>query len=94
MAPALVADHPDVNLEGVANCPVCSKPMKRYVFSLDSGVVVDRCPPHGIWLDDGELGSLLDYIRRGDEDIQAVTQPLSKKERSFIRQLLDWVTGT
>ena len=33
----------------------------RTSFS-DCPVTVDRCEEHGIWLDDGELGALLDHM--------------------------------
>lgn len=37
--------------------------MRRYVYSTDSGVAVDSCVTgHGIWLDDGELAKIYDYI--------------------------------
>ena len=38
-------------------CPVCAEDMAAI---LSEGVVVDRCDRHGVWLDPGELGRLLD----------------------------------
>ena len=93
MAPTLVADHPDMPLGESLTCPVCAGPLKRHVFSFDSGVVVDRCRNHGLWLDDGELASLLDYLSKGDAEIEAVTPHLSPKSRSFVSQLLHWISG-
>jgi len=59
----LFADHPEVDLTPPAPCPVCRQPMRRYVYSTDSGVAVDSClSGHGIWLDDGELAKIYDYI--------------------------------
>lgn len=39
----------------VQRCPVCDAVMRRYVYAMSSGVVVDACPEHGLWLDEGEL---------------------------------------
>lgn len=41
-------------------CPACQNIMRREHFSDVKTVLIDRCPEgHGIWLDDGELGTLL-----------------------------------
>ena len=59
----LFADHPEMDLTPPVACPVCREPMRRYVYSTDSGVAVDSCiTGHGIWLDDGELAKIYDYI--------------------------------
>ncbi|MBS2036282.1 zf-TFIIB domain-containing protein [bacterium] len=60
---ALFADHPQVDVTGTVACPICTQPMRRYVYSTDSGVTVDCCQSgHGIWLDDGELAKIYDYV--------------------------------
>lgn len=48
-------------------CPVCGKFMNRVNFGSRSGVVVDRCKGHGVWLDGGELRQLLDWKKAGGE---------------------------
>lgn len=59
----LFADHPEVDLHPPAPCPVCRQPMRRAIYSSDSGVTVDICGNgHGIWLDDGELARIFDYL--------------------------------
>ncbi len=42
--------------EGDRPCPVCSKTM---VVAAWSGVSVDACPEHGLWLDKGELAAII-----------------------------------
>ncbi|MCW2921499.1 MAG: hypothetical protein JWL76_1373 [Thermoleophilia bacterium] len=42
-------------------CPECDDPMRRYVHQYASGVWVDSCEVHGIWLDAGELERLEAY---------------------------------
>lgn len=47
------------------NCPVCKNLMLRKSYGNLSGVIIDWCKPHGIWLDGGELGTLLKWVRSG-----------------------------
>jgi Zn-finger nucleic acid-binding protein len=46
-------------------CPVCRRLMNRRVFGVRSGVAVDVCREHGIWLDAGELGRILKWAKAG-----------------------------
>ncbi len=52
---------------GVAyrRCPVCECHMTRRNFERRSGVILDSCASHGVWLDLGELDRLLRWIQRG-----------------------------
>jgi Zn-finger nucleic acid-binding protein len=59
-----VLDHPrhdsDVNAH-YKNCPVCHEPMRKLTYASVSGVQIDKCREHGIWLDSGELQQLFDW---------------------------------
>lgn len=46
-------------------CPRCAELMNRSLHGKRSGVVVDRCRDHGLWLDAGELRQLLEWARAG-----------------------------
>jgi Zn-finger nucleic acid-binding protein len=46
-------------------CPSCGEPMLRRNFLESSGVVVDVCAAHGIWLDQGELSTLIEFAATG-----------------------------
>ena len=46
-------------------CPICSRFMNRVNFGARSGVVVDKCRNHGVWLDSGELRHLLEWVKSG-----------------------------
>jgi len=46
-------------------CPSCGELMNRSLHGKRSGVVVDRCRDHGLWLDAGELRQLLEWARAG-----------------------------
>lgn len=63
----MVMDH-DVKLDDeVRACPMCEQAMNSVEYAFSSGVVIDACPTHGIWLDAGELERLeQDADRRAD----------------------------
>ena len=41
--------------EAARTCPVCGAEMSKRVFAYESGVTIDACNEHGVWLDEGEL---------------------------------------
>lgn len=48
-------------------CPVCQVLMNRVSFGYRSGVVVDKCRQHGVWLGGGEISHLLEWKRAGGQ---------------------------
>jgi Zn-finger nucleic acid-binding protein len=48
-------------------CPVCRTAMNRLNFGARSGVIVDQCPTHGMWLESGELRRLLEWKKAGGQ---------------------------
>jgi len=46
-------------------CPICGDLMQRKNFGKRSGVIVDWCGEHGVWLDADELESIATFISRG-----------------------------
>ena len=46
-------------------CPVCRKFMNRSNFGGGSGVILDVCGPHGVFLDRGELTRVVDFLEKG-----------------------------
>jgi Zn-finger nucleic acid-binding protein len=52
---------------GYIKCPVCRKLMNRINFGSRSGVIVDKCRDHGIWVDGGELRQLMEWIKAGGQ---------------------------
>lgn len=61
-------------------CPVCRSFMKRNVYGYRSGVVIDSCQAHGIWLDGGEIAHLAEWKKAGGELLQ--TRVVGQKARS------------
>ena len=59
-----ILDHPRQATEHnrtFRSCPVCNRPMHKGIYAAVSGVLIDKCPEHGIWLDSGELQQLLEW---------------------------------
>jgi Zn-finger nucleic acid-binding protein len=61
-------------------CPACAKLMNRTNFSHISGVIIDVCRNHGIWLDRGELEHIIAFVESGG---------LAKQREREIEQLAD-----
>ena len=49
-------------------CVRCNKLMNRRNFGKISGVIIDRCSKHGVWLDAGELEKIHHFIADGGLD--------------------------
>ncbi len=63
-------------------CPVCATIMNRVNFGTKSGVIVDRCREHGIWLDGGELRQLFEWVKAGGKLLAQERQEQLKKEEA------------
>ena len=46
-------------------CPSCDERMSQTVFGGRSGVIIDRCGTHGLWLDGGDLHRITEWWRAG-----------------------------
>lgn len=46
-------------------CPACGDLMNRTNFGRRSGVIIDQCAKHGVWLDDEELERIARFIAEG-----------------------------
>ena len=44
-------------------CPDCEQPMMPRNFEFRSGILLDICSKHGVWMDHGELEAVIDWIR-------------------------------
>jgi Zn-finger nucleic acid-binding protein len=48
-------------------CPVCQVLMNRLIYGYRSGVIIDQCRSHGIWLDGGQISHLLEWKKAGGQ---------------------------
>ncbi len=63
-------------------CPVCSKIMNRLNFAKRSGVIIDRCKAHGIWLEGGQLKQLMEWRKAGGRLLHDKRVEEEKKRKS------------
>lgn len=49
-------------------CPECAQLMNRSQYGRYSRVIVDTCKAHGVFLDEGELTQILEWVREGGLD--------------------------
>jgi Zn-finger nucleic acid-binding protein len=73
-------------------CPWCTKLMSRRNYGARSGVIVDTCREHGIWLDGHELDRILAWIKSGGEETAArlrAEAELDEKRWREMKQRLD-----
>jgi len=61
-------------------CPVCNKMMHRKNYAKRSGVIMDYCADHGVWLDAGELKQIQEWTKLGGKQ-NAVKDELDRKHR-------------
>ena len=50
-------------------CPICKTLMNRKNYSHTSGVIIDLCREHGVWLDHAELEKIMRFIESGGLDL-------------------------
>ena len=46
-------------------CPYCKDLLGRENFGSSSGVIIDACHIHGVWLDAPELGKIFNFVANG-----------------------------
>ncbi len=69
-------------------CPNCRQPMNRKNFGSISGILIDVCKDHGVWLDHGELRSALTFAETGGL-IEARRREVGELERRKQRAAMD-----
>ncbi len=70
-------------------CPVCGTIMHRKNFGKRSGVIIDTCKDHGVWLDRGELARVLDFVSSGGlelsekKDLEALKEDIARQRAAI-----------
>jgi Zn-finger nucleic acid-binding protein len=60
--------------------PVCRVLMNRVRYGHRSGVVIDRCISHGVWLNNGEITHLMEWKKAGGQILHEKRQNRVKQE--------------
>jgi Zn-finger nucleic acid-binding protein len=67
-------------------CPECSQFMNRMNYGAKSGVIVDRCREHGVWLDGGELRHLMEWMKAGGKLLDQQAKEEREKQEAVKRK--------
>jgi Zn-finger nucleic acid-binding protein len=86
-------DHPRHEKEKkpfYRKCPHCQKMMKKRNFKKHSGILIDKCDAHQLWVDAGELIQMLEWKKMGGEEPKRgnVTDHMTPEEKRFYYKLL------
>ena len=49
-------------------CPTCANLMNRMNYASRSGIIINACRAHGVWLDRDEIRQIIEFIRAGGLD--------------------------
>ena len=87
-------ETPTDDIKGIryVPCPDCRKLMNRTCYGARSGVIVDTCKEHGVWLDGGELRRILHWLHAGGRVHHAKLDAEDKRlkeRRENLKQHLD-----
>ncbi len=70
---------------GYIPCVRCGRLMNRKNFGRISGVIIDKCGRHGVWLDGGELEKIRHFI--ADGGLERSRDREIEKNRAKLREL-------
>ena len=62
-------------------CPICGDLMNREKFGEKSGVIVNHCNHHGIWLEAGEFTRLAEWKKAGGEILDSKRKYQREQEK-------------
>lgn len=65
-------------------CPECGRLMNRVNAGAGSGVVIDRCGRHGVWVDGGKLRRILAWRKAGGQFLDARAR--MEREREALKR--------
>ncbi|MEM7355777.1 MAG: zf-TFIIB domain-containing protein, partial [Acidobacteriota bacterium] len=83
----------DFEQVGYVSCPDCGQLMHRRNIGQRSGVIVDTCRDHGLWLDGGELRRLIRWAQAGGRRHHATQQAEKEKLEANLQKTPSTVTA-
>jgi Zn-finger nucleic acid-binding protein len=86
LKPRVTGANPASQQVQYRKCPECDGFMQRRNFRKKSGVIIDCCNTHGIWLDADELEQIAGFILSGGSDDTSLRQPTRASERGTEKQ--------
>jgi len=76
-------------------CPQCENLMNRMNYAGRSGIVINICRAHGVWLDRNEMRQIVDFISAGglDRARQMETEELQEARRAETSSIDEFQSG-
>jgi len=72
------------------SCPVCRAPMTSGEYGRSSGVILDACKPHGVWLDPSEITRIVRFANaNAPRDPRQIPQPSDDLQRQLHQALFE-----
>jgi Zn-finger nucleic acid-binding protein len=65
------------------NCPECDRHMARRNYRKKSGIIIDRCTEHGVWLDADELEQIAGFILSGAAGERFQPESAAEREKKI-----------
>ena len=66
------ASDPDIDVNAPRECPVCQNTLEKVNYDETSGIMIDTCGEHGVWLDAGEIERIEAWIEANREELAPV----------------------
>lgn len=76
--PATIGKPVDKHSERRRRCPRCHHRMEKIAPTANEDILLDRCPEHGLWLDAGELQTLMQSLPDGNSGSASVIEFLNE----------------
>ncbi|QJE95335.1 zf-TFIIB domain-containing protein [Luteolibacter luteus] len=76
----IVADFGSGHRVIYRKCPMCAERMSHLNFGGQSGVILDRCGKHGVWVEGSELRRLMEWWRAGGKHIHQQREAQKAKQ--------------
>jgi len=67
-------------------CPRCEQPMTRRNYEMLSGILIDVCPIHGTFLDEGEFRQMRVFVQTGGEDLADAERKTEGERLAEVRE--------
>jgi Zn-finger nucleic acid-binding protein/RNA polymerase subunit RPABC4/transcription elongation factor Spt4 len=76
-------------------CPQCANLMNRMNYASRSGIVINVCRAHGVWLDRNEMRQIVDFISAGgiDRARRVETEELQEARRAETSSIDEFQSG-
>ncbi len=81
LKPRVTGSNPAKQGVQYRNCPECGGYMARRNYRKKSGIIIDTCSEHGVWLDADELEQIAGFILSGAAGKRIEPEPAEERKQ-------------